>query len=57
MNSSAELSFAEQLQRFRDRTTKQRGQFRALILPGTQELEFPPDPYTVFGDLEAQEAQ
>jgi CRISPR-associated protein (TIGR02710 family) len=37
MNSSAELSFAEQLQRFRDRTTKQRGQFRALILPGTRQ--------------------
>jgi CRISPR-associated protein (TIGR02710 family) len=27
------------------------------VLPGTQRLEFPPDPYTVFGDLEAQEAQ
>lgn len=30
---------------------------RYRYLPGTQRLEFPPDPYTVFGDLEAQEAQ
>jgi CRISPR-associated protein (TIGR02710 family) len=26
-------------------------------IPGTQTLEFPPDPYTVFGHLEAAEAQ
>jgi CRISPR-associated protein (TIGR02710 family) len=30
---------------------------RHRYLPGTQRLEFPPDPYTVFGDLEAAEAQ
>ncbi len=27
------------------------------VEPGTQRLEFPPDPYTVFGDLEAAEAR
>jgi CRISPR-associated protein (TIGR02710 family) len=27
------------------------------VIPGTQRLEFPPDPYTVFGDLEAAEAR
>jgi len=27
------------------------------VVPGTQRLEFPPDPYTVFGDLEADEAR
>jgi CRISPR-associated protein (TIGR02710 family) len=27
------------------------------VIPGTQRLEFPPDPYTVFGDLEADEAR
>jgi CRISPR-associated protein (TIGR02710 family) len=26
-------------------------------IPGTQRLEFPPDPYTVFGDLEADKAR
>ncbi len=30
---------------------------RYRYLPGTQRLEFPPDPYTVFGDLEADEAR
>ncbi|NJN66816.1 MAG: TIGR02710 family CRISPR-associated protein, partial [Chloroflexaceae bacterium] len=30
---------------------------RSQPVPGTQQLEFPPDPYAVFGDLEAAEAQ